>query len=75
MSDLKRIEGRYINTEQGVTLFQDDPHYSPRPASTAELNVRKLAQALERARATFASCHGYEGAERDCERTLAEVAA
>ncbi len=48
MNALKRIEERYTDTEQGVTLFVEG-HYSPRPASGAELDVRKLARALAEA--------------------------
>lgn len=55
----------------------EDWHLQAAPCSRCPkdpCDVVKLARALERARATFASCHGYEGMARDAERTLEEVA-
>ncbi len=67
MSDvLKRIEERHKFCGYGGPCRVEDPDQP--------CDVVKLARALERARATFASCHGYEGAARDCERELEEVA-
>ena len=68
---LKRIEEKYVETEEGITLFREG-YYSPRPATQAELDMRKLARALALAGSDL-SLAGFEGSARQAERTLKEV--
>ncbi len=69
---LKKIEERYYDTEEGVVLFREG-YYSPRPASSAELDVRKLALALDKA-ADILRRQGWPTCAAEAERTLEEVA-
>jgi hypothetical protein len=70
MSDLEKIRARHSTVIDSVgETCQVCPWEHPPPC-----DVVRLAEALERARRVFASCHGYEAEARDCERTLHDVA-